>query len=69
MVADRNTTVMDAARLMRRKGVRRIPVIDDLGALVGIIAVDDLIQLLAEEMIELSKLIVREQVHEAQIRQ
>lgn len=61
--------VFETIQLMRSKGVRRIPVIDDKGALVGIIAVDDLIQLLAEEMGELSKLIVHEQVHEAKIRQ
>ncbi|HUY03259.1 MAG TPA: CBS domain-containing protein [Rhodocyclaceae bacterium] len=61
--------VFDTMQLMRRKGVRRLPVVDDEGALVGIVAVDDLIQLLAEEMDELSKLIVHEQVHEAQIRQ
>jgi len=60
--------VVDTMQLMRRKGVRRMPVIDDEGALIGIIAVDDLIQLLADEMTELSKLIVREKRHEAQIR-
>ncbi|HUW36880.1 MAG TPA: CBS domain-containing protein [Rhodocyclaceae bacterium] len=60
--------ILDTMQLMRRKGVRRVPVIDDEGALVGIIAVDDLIQLLAEELGELSKLIVHEQAHEAQIR-
>lgn len=57
--------VFDTVQLMRRKGVRRMPVIDDYGALVGIVAVDDLIQLLAEEMGELSKLIAREQAREA----
>lgn len=61
--------VFDTMQLMRRKGVRRIPVIDDKGALAGIVAVDDLVGLLAEEMSELSKLIVHQQAHEAQIRQ
>ncbi|MDA8251211.1 MAG: CBS domain-containing protein [Rhodospirillales bacterium] len=60
--------VFDTIQLMRRKGVRRIPVVDDEGALVGVVAVDDLIQLLADEMGELSKLIEREQAHEAHVR-
>lgn len=34
-----------------------------------IVAADDLIQFLADELSELSKLIVQEQAHEAQIRQ
>lgn len=60
--------VFETMQLMRQKGVRRLPVIDDKGALAGIVAVDDLIGLLAEEMSELSRLIEHEQVHEAEIR-
>jgi Mg/Co/Ni transporter MgtE len=41
-----------------------MPIVDTQGSLVGIISVDDLIQLLAEEMTELSKLISREQARE-----
>jgi Mg/Co/Ni transporter MgtE len=41
-----------------------MPIVDAQGSLVGIISVDDLIQLLAEEMTELSKLISREQARE-----
>lgn len=38
--------------------------VDRAGGLVGIISVDDLVQLLSEEMSELAKLISREQVLE-----
>jgi CBS domain-containing protein len=51
-------------RLMREHGVRRVPVVDERGSLQGIIAIDDLIAVLAEEMNEFSKLIVREQAVE-----
>jgi Mg/Co/Ni transporter MgtE len=41
-----------------------MPIVDAQGSLVGIVSVDDLIQLLAEDMTELSKLISREQARE-----
>jgi CBS domain-containing protein len=53
---------------MRINGIRRMPVVDQKGALVGIISLDDLIQLLAEEMSELAKVIVREQARETAMR-
>jgi Mg/Co/Ni transporter MgtE len=51
---------------MRMSGVRRMPIVDHSGGLVGIVSVDDLIQLLAEEMGELAQLISKEQAQEAQ---
>lgn len=61
--------VFETIRQMRTHGIRRIPVVDERGGLVGIISIDDLIQLLAEEMSELAKLISREQAREAEVRQ
>jgi CBS domain-containing protein len=60
--------VFETIYQMRRAGVRRIPVVNKQGYLVGIISIDDLIQLLAEEMSELAKLISREQRKEAYAR-
>lgn len=59
--------VFECMQNMRIHGIRRMPVVDRYGGLVGIISLDDLIQLLAEEMSELGKLISREQAHEAEI--
>ena len=56
--------VFDAIRHMRMHGIRRMPVTDQGGALVGIVSIDDLIQLLAEEMGNLAKLISKEQSQE-----
>ena len=57
--------VFETLRQMRMKGVRRMPIVDDEeGNLVAIVSADDIVQLLAEEMGELSKLITREQRRE-----
>ncbi len=60
--------VFQTIQLMRAKGVRRAPVVNGEGALVGIVSVDDLIELLAEELSELVKLVSREQKREAEMR-
>jgi CBS domain-containing protein len=39
-----------AVALMRAQGVRRLPVIDPSGALVGILSADDVLEVLAEEL-------------------
>lgn len=43
-------TVESAVSLMRAKGVRRVPVVDASGQLVGILTLDDVLDLLAEEL-------------------
>jgi Mg/Co/Ni transporter MgtE len=42
--------------------------VNERGELVGIVSIDDLIQLLAEEMSELAKLIPQEQAREVQLK-
>ena len=58
----------EALRYMRDKGVRRMPVVEGDGALVGILTLDDLLTLLAEELTNVAKLLSRERQHEADIR-
>ncbi len=60
--------VFEAIQYMRAKGVRRLPVVSDNGALVGILALDDLLELISEELLELSKLVRYEQKKEAGVR-
>ena len=60
--------LFEALRYMRDKGVRRMPVVDRDGGLVGILTLDDLLSLLAEEMTELAKLVSRERQREATLR-
>jgi CBS domain-containing protein len=62
------TGVFEAIRYMRDKGVRRLPVVGEGGVLIGILALDDLLELLAEELGALARLVAREQNREAESR-
>ena len=60
--------VIEAIQLMRSHGVRRVPVVDAGGALVGILAADDLLDLLAEELSALARIAPRGQEREVRSR-
>jgi len=59
-----NLGILESIQLMTSKGVRRLPVVDDSGSLIGIVTLDDLLLLLAKEFGSLSKLVAREQKNE-----
>lgn len=59
-----NAGIFEAIQYMRGKGVRRLPVVDESGGLTGILTLDDLLELLAEELQELAKLVKHEQKKE-----
>lgn len=61
--------VFECIQRMRMYGVRRMPVVNLDEELVGIISVDDLVQLLGKELSDLGSLIVREQAKELSTRQ
>ena len=53
--------VNETIKIMRQKGIRRLPVVDDNGALVGIVTLDDLIDLIAEQLKDIAALIGKQQ--------
>lgn len=65
---DEKEDVMETIRRMRAHGIRRIPVVGQDGGLVGIMSVDDMLDLLAEELTELAKVAPHEQASEARAR-
>jgi len=68
LTAGENDGLYETLQRMRAKGVRRVPVVDSGGALVGIVSADDLLDLLADELTALARLLSREQAHERQKR-
>jgi CBS domain-containing protein len=48
--------IYDAIRTMRERGVRRVPVVDARGALIGLVSLDDLLPFVAPELADLAKL-------------
>ena len=61
--------VYETIERMRFRGIRRVPVVNSAGGLTGIISVDDLLEFLAEEMGELSRISSHQQAHEKRARQ
>ncbi len=64
MTAREDENILATMERMRDKGVRRIPVVNRHGGLEGIFAVDDLIELIAEQLSDLVRLFGRELKHE-----
>jgi len=60
--------VLETMEVMRFKGVRRLPVVDSEGQLVGIVTIDDFLEVLAEELTDLSHIISKEQAREVHSR-
>lgn len=61
-------SISSAIERMHARGVRRAPVIDTSSDLVGLLSVDDLIEIMAEQLQQLSTLFKRQQVQEQQQR-
>ena len=60
--------VFEAIQYMRSKTVRRLPVVDENGGLVGILTLDDLLELLSEELLAVSRLVSYQRQREARQR-
>lgn len=68
VTVDESTTLLEALEVMRKQGVRRMLVVNAKGYLVGVLAVDDILELLGEQVAALVELIRTEQGHERKLR-
>jgi CBS domain-containing protein len=58
---EEDADIFDAIKLMTSKGIRRLPVIDNYGSLVGIVTLDDLLLMMAKEFFSIAMLLSNEQ--------
>ncbi|MCD6493846.1 MAG: CBS domain-containing protein [Archaeoglobaceae archaeon] len=56
-----STSLMEAARIMLKKGIRRLPVVDGMGNLVGIVTDNDILRV-SIDIGELTRLIIENSV-------
>lgn len=68
VTAREEDSLWDTLQKMRARGIRRVPVVNNGGQLEGILSVDDLMELFAEELNLLAKVPFREQLIEGQKR-
>jgi CBS domain-containing protein len=68
VTAQESDTYASTLRLMHNKGVRRMPVVNAAGVLVGIISIDDLLPQFVGELSELAELAARSRKREEQTR-
>ena len=64
VISHQDEDAMWALKLMRDKGIRRLPIVDGTGALVGILALDDLMQHLGNALADVAQLIGSERLEE-----
>jgi CBS domain-containing protein len=69
VTVNKETKLLDAVKLMRVKGVRRLIVVNERDELLGILSVDDLLELVAEQLTDIVSLISNEITHEIKSRQ
>jgi CBS domain-containing protein len=61
-------SVTDVLRLMRERGVRRVPVVTHSGALAGIVTIDDVLDIVAEQLGDVVRAVERARVRETRAR-
>ena len=68
VIAREGDDSLETLKLMRASGVRRIPVVTEKGDLAGIVTVDDLLEIVAEELQDIVRAIGNEQSKESKRR-
>ena len=68
VTASEDQGAFETVEQMQRNGVRRLPVVDKSGCLIGVISADDLLKLFAIQLTDLSKVSASERKQELQAR-
>ena len=65
VVASRGEDAMWALKMMRDRGIRRLPIVDDDGALYGVLALDDLMHYICGAVSDVAQLLGTERLEES----
>jgi CBS domain-containing protein len=68
VVAKGDQSIREGLAIMNAKGIRRLPVVSKTGALIGIVALDDLIAEIARDLKQVADVIEREITKELELR-
>ena len=69
LVIEEGQSIEAVLRHMREAGVRRVPVVDRSGALTGVLSIDDVLEQIAQQLIDIAGSIRNEQRMERAVRQ
>ena len=69
LLIDEGQSIEAVVRHMREAGVRRVPVVDRTGALTGVLSIDDVLERLADQLIDIAGSIRNERRMECVVRQ
>jgi len=69
LLIEEGQSIEAVLRHMREAGVRRVPVVDRSGALTGVLSIDDVLERIAEQLINIAGSIRNEQRMERAVRQ
>ena len=67
-VARDSDALTNTIKKMKHQGIRRLPVVNEQGGLIGILTLDDIIDIMAELMDDLASLVEKEQKREKKTR-
>lgn len=68
IVVKEDADLLKTSKLMASKGVRRLPVVNKSGQLIGIVTLDDLLEVTATMLTNLNKSLSKEQTNESKSR-
>jgi CBS domain-containing protein len=69
LLAEEGQPIESVLCLMREVGVRRVPVVDELGHLAGVLSLDDVLEAMAEQLVNIAASIRSEHRAERALRQ
>lgn len=68
LVASEGDDISETLDAMRGKGVRRVPVVDSKRSLIGVLAIDDLLQVLASDISTVASIVGSQRRQESEVR-